>query len=497
MSSGLFVCMVLWEPFIGCFIGGRLLCGICLTYSRQRPERSRMAIAEGCRLGGFLCPHAERTYGALRLPEITLSGFSRSVFRLFSIVCFARLYYVVGCFCLVSGCARSFRPIGRKRPKGAFPVIHALFSRLFRVPQIPVLSDSQPPECPQDEASDGGGQCQPTAGLPSPLAGSGGDDAAGRADDSRHNGRYVCRCAMFGHPVVAVACEGETKLGRGRCRFCGGLAGIAGRLGIFGIFGACRKRRGRLAVFPERGERSGSISGVGGRCRRFGCRWRRGCFCCCRWRCCCRRLCCCGHWCCRRFPCLCYCLYHRVCRLRGHLPALRFDAENAVEDMASLRSGTAPRRPVAGPDFRTEGGRCRNLRRCRGRFRFARVCCAFGRLPPLRNFRCIGRSESVLRCRVRCAAGAACCGPSCGSGLRVLRRASFLPARKTDGSKAASRAGICGFAAENRAAGQFGGRGVGPAFEVVDRDLRHDGRDGCAYGVFQRFVVGERRRARG
>ena len=162
-----------------------------------------------------------------------------------------------------------------------------------------------------------------------------------------------------------------------------------------------------------------------------------------------------------------------------------------------LRSGTAPRRPVAGPDFRTEGGRCRNLRRCRGRFRFARVCCAFGRLPPLRNFRCIGRSESVLRCRVRCAAGAACCGPSCGSGLRVLRRASFLPARKTDGSKAASRAGICGFAAENRAAGQFGGRGVGPAFEVVDRDLRHDGRDGCAYGVFQRFVVGERRRARG
>lgn len=209
MSSGLFVCMVLWEPFIGCFIGcfigGRLLCGVCLTYSRQRPERSRMAIAEGCRLGGFLCPYAERTYGALRLPEITLSGFSRSVFRLFSIVCFARLYYVVGCFCVVSGCARSFRPIGRKRPKGAFPVIHALFSRLFRVPQIPVLSDSQPPECPQDEASDGGGQCQPTAGLPSPLAGSGGDDAAGRADDSRHNGRYVCRCAMFGHPVVAVA----------------------------------------------------------------------------------------------------------------------------------------------------------------------------------------------------------------------------------------------------------------------------------------------------
>ena len=133
-----------------------------------------------------------------------------------------------------------------------------------------------------------------------------------------------------------VACEGETKPGRGRCRFCGCLAGTAGCLGIFGIFGACRKRRGRLAVFPERGERSGSISGVGGCCRRSCCRWRRGCFCCCRWRCCCRRLCCCGHWCCRRFPCLCYCLYRRVCRLRGHLPALRFDAENAVEDMASF-----------------------------------------------------------------------------------------------------------------------------------------------------------------
>lgn len=137
-----------------------------------------MAIAEGRRLGGFLCPYAERTYGALRLPEITLSGFSRSVFRLFSIVCFARLYYVVGCFRVVSGCARSFRPIGRKRPKGAFPVIHALFSRLFRVPQIPVLSDSQPPECPQNEASDGGGQCQPTAGLPPPAAGRGEDDTA-------------------------------------------------------------------------------------------------------------------------------------------------------------------------------------------------------------------------------------------------------------------------------------------------------------------------------
>lgn len=260
MSSGLFVCMVLWEPFIGCFIGcfigGRLLCGVCLTYSRQRPERSRMAIAEGCRLGGFLCPYAERTYGALRLPEITLSGFSRSVFRLFSIVCFARLYYVVGCFCVVSGCARSFRPIGRKRPKGAFPVIHALFSRLFRMPQIPVLSDPQPPERPQDEASDGGGQRQPTAGLSSPPAGSGGDDAAGRADDSRHNGRYVCRCAMFGHPVVAVACEGETKPGRGRCRFCGCLAGIAGRLGISEFSG--RAGSGGVALPVSRSAGSGA-----------------------------------------------------------------------------------------------------------------------------------------------------------------------------------------------------------------------------------------------
>ena len=233
-------------------------------------------------------------------------------------------------FCPVVFCCRLFSrrlrlrqifSVFRSFPIGAFPVIHALFSRLFRMPQIPVLSDSQPPECPQDEASDGGGQRQPTAGLPSPPAGSGRDDAAGRADDSRHNGRYVCRCAMFGHPVVAVACEGETKPGRGRCRFCGCLAGTAGCLGIFGIFGACRKRRGRLAVFPERGERSGSISGVGGCCRRFGCRWRFRCCCC---------------WCCRRFRCLCYCLYRRVCRLRGHLPALRFDAENAVEDMASF-----------------------------------------------------------------------------------------------------------------------------------------------------------------
>ena len=351
MSSGLFVFMVLWEPFIGCFIGcfigGRLLCGVCLTYSRQRPERSRMAIAEGCRLGGFLCPYAERTYGVLRLPEITLSGFSRSVFRLFSIVCFARLYYVVGCFRVVSGCARSFRPIGRKRPKGAFPVIHALFSRLFRMPQIPVLSDPQPPERPQDEASDGGGQRQPTAGLSSPPAGSGGDDAAGRADDSRHNGRYVCRCAMFGHPVVAVACEGETKPGRGRCRFCGCLAGIAGRLGIFGIFGACRKRRGRLAGFPERGERSGSISGVGGRCRRS----------------CCRRFRCCGRWYCRRFRCLCYCLYRRVCRLRGHLPALRFDAENAVEDMASF---AAEQHHVARLQGLTSGGKTVGVGICGG-----------------------------------------------------------------------------------------------------------------------------------
>ena len=390
MSSGLFVCMVLWEPFIGCFIGcfigGRLLCGVCLTYSRQRPERSRMAIAEGRRLGGFLCPYAERTYGALRLPEITLSGFSRSVFRLFSIVCFARLYFVVGCFCVVSGCALSFRPFGRFRPIGAFPVIHALFSRLFRMPQIPVLSDPQPPERPQDEASDGGGQRQPTAGLSSPPAGSGGDDAAGRADDSRHNGRYVCRCAMFGHPVVAVACEGETKPGRGRCRFCGCLAGIAGRLGIFGIFGACRKRRGRLAGFPERGERSGSISGVGGCCRRSCCRWRRGCYYGCRWRCCCRRFrCCgrwycrrfgcrwrrgrcrrfrcCGRWYCRRFRCLCYCLYRRVCRLRGHLPALRFDAENAVEDMASF---AAEQHHVARLQGLTSGGKTVGVGICGG-----------------------------------------------------------------------------------------------------------------------------------
>ena len=152
---------------------------------------------------------------------------------------------------------------------------------------------------------------------------------------------------MFGHPVVAVACEGETKPGRGRCRFCGCLAGIAGRLGIFGIFGACRKRRGRLAGFPERGERSGSISGVGGRCRRS----------------CCRRFRCCGRWYCRRFRCLCYCLYRRVCRLRGHLPALRFDAENAVEDMASF---AAEQHHVARLQGLTSGGKTVGVGICGG-----------------------------------------------------------------------------------------------------------------------------------
>ena len=380
MSSGLFVCMVLWEPFIGCFIGGRLLCGVCLTYSRQRPERSRMAIAERCRLGGFLCPYAERTYGAFALA-------GNNAVRIFP----ERFPVVLDClFCPAVLCRRLFLPRLRLRPifsanrsettERRFPVIHALFSRLFRMPQIPVLSDPQPPERPQDEASDGGGQRQPTAGLSSPPAGSGGDDAAGRADDSRHNGRYVCRCAMFGHPVVAVACEGETKPGRGRCRFCGCLAGIAGRLGIFGIFGACRKRRVALPVSRSAGSGAGYLR-----------RWRplptqllsplplllllvlplvlptlrlpmaSRLFCRCRSFCCC--CCCCGHWYCRRFRCLCYCLYRRVCRLRGHLPALRFDAENAVEDMASF---AAEQHHVARLQGLTSGGKTVGVGICGG-----------------------------------------------------------------------------------------------------------------------------------
>ena len=123
--------------------------------------------------------------------------------------------------------------------------------------------------------------------------------------------------------------------------------GLLVRLGIFGIFGACRKRRGRLAGFPERGERSGSISGVGGRCRRS----------------CCRRFRCCGRWYCRRFRCLCYCLYRRVCRLRGHLPALRFDAENAVEDMASF---AAEQHHVARLQGLTSGGKTVGVGICGG-----------------------------------------------------------------------------------------------------------------------------------
>ena len=122
----------------------------------------------------FLC----RTYGALRLQEITRPGFSRSVFRLFSALCFARLYFVVGCFRVGSGCVRSFRSFGCFRLIGAFPVIRALFSNLFRMLKIPVLSDSQPPEYPQDEASDAGGQRQPAAGLSPPAAGRGEDDTA-------------------------------------------------------------------------------------------------------------------------------------------------------------------------------------------------------------------------------------------------------------------------------------------------------------------------------
>ena len=99
--------------------------------------------------------------------------------------------------------------------------------------------------------------------------------------------------------------------------------------------------------FPERGERSGSISGVGGRCRRS----------------CCRRFRCCGRWYCRRFRCLCYCLYRRVCRLRGHLPALRFDAENAVEDMASF---AAEQHHVARLQGLTSGGKTVGVGICGG-----------------------------------------------------------------------------------------------------------------------------------
>ena len=165
--------------FIGCFIGGRLLRGVCLTYSRQRPERCRMAIAEGRRLGGFLCPYAERTYGALRLPEITLSGFSRSVFRLFAI----SVSFLPGCTMSSAVFASSpvasdlfGQSVGNDR-KALFRSFALCFQDFFGCRKFRFYLIPGPPECPQDEASDGGGQCQPTAGLPSPPAGSGGDDA--------------------------------------------------------------------------------------------------------------------------------------------------------------------------------------------------------------------------------------------------------------------------------------------------------------------------------
>lgn len=85
---------------------------------------------------------------------------------------------------------------------------------------------------------------------------------------------------MFGHPVVAVACEGEAKPGRGRgCRS--------------GIFSGCRDGCCFRGIFPVCRGRVGSTPGVGCRCR-------------------------------------------CVCGLCGDLPALRFDAEDAMEDMASF-----------------------------------------------------------------------------------------------------------------------------------------------------------------
>ena len=91
-------------------------------------------------------------------------------------------------FCPVVFCCRVFSRRLRLRPifsafrlfptDWCFPVIHALFSKLFRMSKTPVLPDSQPPEYPQDEASDVGGQRQPATGLPPPAAGRGEDDTA-------------------------------------------------------------------------------------------------------------------------------------------------------------------------------------------------------------------------------------------------------------------------------------------------------------------------------
>lgn len=91
-------------------------------------------------------------------------------------------------FCPVVFCCRLFSRRFRLRPifsafrsfptDWCFPVIRTLFSNLFRIPKIPVLSDSQPPEYPQDEASDAGGLRQPATGLSPPAAGRGEDDTA-------------------------------------------------------------------------------------------------------------------------------------------------------------------------------------------------------------------------------------------------------------------------------------------------------------------------------
>ena len=103
----------------------------------------------------------------------------------------------------------------------------------------------------------------------------------------------------------------------------------------------------------------------------------------------------------------------------------------------------------------------------------------------------ISQSGSVRRCPVRCAAAAAYCALSCGSGLRVLRRASLRPVRRKGGWSAASAEGVWGVVTEYRAAGETGCRGIGQAFEVVDGDLRHDLGYEAADGVFQPLVVCE------
>lgn len=248
--------------FVKYFVKNQLLYKMYLACDQRQPREDQVTVTRKYQLNNFLYPCTRQACNTLHLPRVALSKFSQDIFQLFSVIYFTQLCCIINYFYIISNYTQSFQPVNQGQPGNTFPIVRTLFSELFQVPRVPILSSPRPPRHPRSRTSSNNKRHRPATKLSSPPT-KDNKSSTTKETSSDHRGNHcIYHYTVFNRPIITITYRNRAGPKQNEYHFYKYLTKVTNHLKVFKVFKTYQGQENHLTNFPRHKRQDKDVSNI-------------------------------------------------------------------------------------------------------------------------------------------------------------------------------------------------------------------------------------------